>query len=100
MGLQALYPSIPRQKAQEVIQSVLNQRQKIDLDANSILKMMDAVLENIIFSFSNKQYIQAGGTVYGSKLGRSYAYVYMRKWECILFEQCYKQPFFLCQMYR
>lgn len=97
MDVKALYPSIPRQEAREVIEKVLNQRQKKEVDTNSILEMMEAVLENNYFSFNIKQYIQyiqTEGTAIGSKLGRKNACVYMEDWECILLEQCNKQPIF------
>lgn len=94
MDVKALYPSIPRQEAREVIAKVLNQRQKKEVDTNTILQMMDAVLENNNFSFNNKQYIQTEGTAIGSKLGRNYACVYMGDWERILLEQCNVQPLF------
>lgn len=57
MDVKALFPSIPRQEAREVIAKVLNQRQNKEVDTNIILQMMDAVLENNNFSFNNKQYI-------------------------------------------
>lgn len=56
-------------KREKVISKVLNQRQKKEVDTNTILQMMDAVLENNNFSFNNKQYIQTEGTAIGSKLG-------------------------------
>lgn len=92
--VKALYPSIPRQEAREVIAKVLNQRQKKEVDTNTILQMMDAVLENNNFSFNNKQYIQTEGTAIGSKLGRNYACIYMGGWERIPLEQCNIQPLF------
>lgn len=92
--MKALYPSIPRQEAREVIAKVLNQRQKKEVDTNTILQIMDAVLENNNFSFNNKQYIQTEGTAIGSKLGRNYACIYMGDWERILLEQCNIQPLF------
>ncbi|XP_062579651.1 uncharacterized protein LOC134241631 [Saccostrea cucullata] len=94
MDVKSLYPSIPRKEAREVIKRILEERQKKEVDTDSILEMMDAVLDNNNFSFNNKHYIQTEGTAIGSKLGRNYACVYMGEWENILLAICKQQPLF------
>ena len=49
--------------------------------------MIPAVLENDIFSFNDKTYVQTEGTAIGSRLGMRYACTYMGEWEAELFKR-------------
>ena len=42
---------------------------------------MDLVLQNNLFEFDGKRYIQTEGTAIGSKLGKNYACTYLGYWE-------------------
>lgn len=43
----------------------------------SVLHMIKLVLENNVFQFKEKEYLQKEGVAIGSKLGRNFAYTYM-----------------------
>ena len=43
--------------------------------------MIKLVLENNNFELNGQHYMQVDSTVTGSRLGKNYAYSYMRKWE-------------------
>lgn len=51
------------------------------MQEDTVLKIMDTVLENNNFSFNDKNFIQVEGTAIGSKLGSNYACTYMGEWE-------------------
>lgn len=51
------------------------------MQEDTVLKIMDTVLENNNFSFNGKNFIQVEGTAIGSKLGSNYACTYMGEWE-------------------
>lgn len=81
MDVKALYPSVPRDEARKAAEAALNEREDTDTDIQVILRLMDFVLENNLFSFNGKKYIQTQGTAIGSKLGRNYACTYLGTWE-------------------
>jgi hypothetical protein len=60
-----------------LLKKALQERDEKEIDTESLLKMMDTVLDNNNFSFNNKHYIQTEGTDIGSKLERNYTCVYM-----------------------
>jgi hypothetical protein len=94
MDVKSLYPSIPRRQARDIIRNIFDKQENKEVDTETLLEMMDAVLDNNNFNFNDKCYVQTEGTAIGSKLGRNYACVYMGEWERILLEMCSKQPFF------
>ena len=49
MDVRGLYPSVPRQEAREAVREALAIREDKETDADTILQMMDFVLENNIF---------------------------------------------------
>ena len=48
------------------------------------MEMIRAVLDNNVFQFNRKEYIQKDGVAIGSRLGRNNARAYMRKWDEVL----------------
>ena len=49
MDVRALYPSVPREEGREAVQEALTTREDQDTDPDTILCLMDFVLENNIF---------------------------------------------------
>ena len=45
------------------------------------MEMIQTVLDNNVFGFGDKSYIQMEGIAIGSRLGKSFACAYMRKWD-------------------
>lgn len=81
MDVKALYPSVPRKEARIAARKALDKRSDPITDTDTILEMMDFVLNNNGFQFNDKNYVQIEGTAIGSKLGRNYACTYMGDWE-------------------
>ena len=81
MDVKALYPSVPRTEAREAVREALHSRTDQETSIDTILELMDLVLENNFLHFNDKYYVQTEGTAIGSKLGRNYACTYLSKWE-------------------
>ena len=87
LDVKALYPSVPRDEAKIACKDALDKRTNPKIPTNDVLKLMDLVLQNNIFSFNGRTYIQTEGTAIGSRLGMNYACTYMDEWEKELFER-------------
>ena len=81
MDVKTLYPSIPRQKGMDACKDALDKRTGKSIPTDATMLMIQTVLENNIFTFNRKSYLQMTGTAIGSRLGRNYACTYMGKWE-------------------
>ena len=92
MDVKALYPSVPRNEAREAARKALERRTEINIESETILEMMDFVLNNNNFEFNKNNYMQTEGTAIGSKLGRNYACTYMGEWENELLNNSEKKP--------
>ena len=92
MDVKALYPSVPRDKTREAVAQALQVRTDQETSIETILELMDLVLENNFLSFNNKFYVQKEGTAIGSKLGRNYACTYLGEWEHELLTKSKFQP--------
>ncbi|XP_053403160.1 uncharacterized protein LOC128558275 [Mercenaria mercenaria] len=76
-----LYPSIPRREGLTACEEALQCRTNPNVTTEAVMKMINTVLTNNVFSFNNSEYVQKEGVVIGSKLGRNFACCYMRKWD-------------------
>ena len=92
MDVKALYPSIPKIEGLKACEEALKKRTKQTLKRESVMEMLQIVLENNIFEFNQKQYTQIDGTAIGSKLGKNFACTYMGEWEDQLLRKCNKKP--------
>ena len=81
LDVKTLYPSVPRKDAKEAVVDALNSRSDDSTLTDTVLELMDLVLNNNLFEFKEKRYIQIEGTAIGSKLGRNYACTYLGAWE-------------------
>ncbi|XP_045178135.2 uncharacterized protein LOC123538232 [Mercenaria mercenaria] len=81
-----LYPSIPRREGLTACEEALQCRTNPNVTTEAVMKMINTVLTNNVFSFNNSEYVQKEGVAIGSKLGRNFACCYMRKWDEKLME--------------
>ena len=75
-----LYPSIPRTEGIAACKEALDARCNPDIPTKAVTNMIETV-DNNVFQFNNKEYLQKEGVAIGSKLGRNFACTYMRKWD-------------------
>ena len=92
--MKALYPSVPRSEAREAVKAALEEREDTTVPTDAFLELMDLVLNNNLFEFNGKRYIQREGTAIGSRLGKNYACTYLGSWENQLHMKSTKQPTF------
>ena len=59
---------------------------------DGVMEMIKMVLDNKVFGFGETNYIQKEGIAIGSRLGKSFACTYMRKWDALL--QSEIKPYF------
>ena len=88
-----LYPSIPRKEGMEACEVALKSRTSSGISTAAVQSMVSTVLENNVFEFNGKEYVQTDGIAIGSKLGRNFACTYMRQWDEKLLSH-HKQPLF------
>ena len=77
LDVKALCPCVPRNETGNACRIALDKRTNPKLPTEDTLKLIDTVLENNIFSFNDKTYVQTEGTAIGSRLSMSYACTYM-----------------------
>ena len=58
LDVRALYPSVPRDEARKAIIDALDKRPDMETGKDTVLKLMDFVLDNNIFKFNEKYYVQ------------------------------------------
>ena len=81
LDVKALYPSVPRIEAKAACKTALENRTTKTISTDSVLEMMDLVLENNNFIFDNKHFLKTEDTAIGSHLGMNYACIYFGNWE-------------------
>ena len=81
MDVKALCSSVPQKEGMAVCKKALDNRNNKNIPTETIITLMETVLENNIFSFGDQNYRQCEGTVIGSKLGKNFACMYMGEWE-------------------
>ena len=81
MDIVALYPMVPRKKAEEAMEKNLEGRSTKTIPTEDLMELASLVLDNNEFEFEGESYIQREGTAIGSKLGKNYACAYMGEWE-------------------
>jgi hypothetical protein len=76
-----LYPSIPKDDGLKESRKALETRKYKKHSTESVMKMIETVLENNLFEFNGKEYCQRNGVAIGSKLGKNFACTFMRHWD-------------------
>ena len=84
--------SVPRKEARQACKEALEGRTTKTIPTDSVLEMIDMVLQEINFKFTDKQFLQKKGTAIGSKLGANYSGTYMVSWERELLDTSDDQP--------
>ena len=81
MDIVALYPMVPRKRAEEAMRKNLEGRATKTIPTEDLMELAKLVLDNNEFEFEGESFIQKEGTAIGSKLGKNYACAYMGEWE-------------------
>jgi hypothetical protein len=87
LDAKALYLSVPRIEAKYACKTALENRTTKTISTDSVLEMMDLVLENNNLRFDNKHSLQTDGTAIGPHLGMNYACTYLGNWEQELYSK-------------
>ena len=72
-----LYPSVPRKEGLEACEEALQARSKSLVSKTAMMEMIQTVLDNNVFGFWDKSYIQKEGIAIGSRQGKNFACAYM-----------------------
>jgi hypothetical protein len=83
----ALYLSVSRIEAKSACKTAFENRTTKTISTDSVLEMMDLVLENNNLRFDNKHSLQTDGTAIGSHLGMNYDCTYLGNWEQELYSK-------------
>ena len=81
MDVRSLYPSVPRKEARSAVRRALERRKDQHVSTETMIEIMDFVVENNNFIFNGQNYVQTEGTAIGSKMGCNYACTFMGEWE-------------------
>ena len=83
-----LYPLVARKEGLEACEEALHvlARYKSLVSKSTMMEMIQTVLDNNVFGFGDKNYIQKEGFAIGSRLGNLFACAYMRKWNQALLQ--------------
>ena len=71
MDIVALYPMVPRKKAEEAMKKNLEGRSTKTIPTEDLMELAKLVLDNNEFDFERESYLQKEGTAIGSKLGKN-----------------------------
>ena len=85
MDVSALYTTIPHNDGLLALQFFLDQRDSLHPPTDNILRLAELVLSLNTFSFGDAFYHQISGVVMYTKMGPSYAYLFMGHLEHRLF---------------
>ena len=82
LDVSSLYTNIPHKDGLDACRGFLNNiSASNELPVNSVLKLIQLVLENNHFRFNKENYIQKMGTAMGSPMAPAYASLFMGKLE-------------------
>ena len=73
-----LYPSMPRKEGLQACEDTLSTRLRSLVSGKAAMEMIRNVLDNNVFGFGDKSYIQKKGIAIGSRLDKTFACAYMR----------------------
>ena len=81
----ALYPSVPRKDALEIVQKRLEEdvdlEKKTKMKPKTIIDLLSFLLENTYFIFNSKIYLQTDGLAIGAAIAGFMAEIYMEEFE-------------------
>ena len=76
-----LYPSVPRKEGLQVCEEALSTRLRSLVSGKAVMEIIRTILDNNMFGFGDKSYIQKEGIAIGLRQGKKFACAYMRKWD-------------------
>ena len=91
MDVKSLYTVIPNADGLSALKHFLDQRTNKDPPTSTLLRLAELVLTTNGFSFDQQFYVQVGGVAMGSKLGPSYACLFVGYQEYLISQQ-YEGP--------
>ncbi len=77
MDVKSLHTVIPYANGLIALKHFLAQRSSQNPPTSTLLRLAELVLTTNWFSFNDRFYVQVGGVAVGSKLGPSYAYLFV-----------------------
>lgn len=92
MDVCALYTSIPHADGLKALKYFCDQRPDQEIPSSTICRLAELVLKTNAFSFNGKNYTQCSGVAMGSRLGPSYACLFMGLLEKDLLSKCEHRP--------
>ena len=92
MDVKSLYTVIPNADGLNALKHFLEQRSTNDPPTSTLIRLAELVLTTNGFSFDQQFYVQVGGVAMGSKLGPSYACLFVGYQEHLISQQ-YHGPF-------
>ena len=92
MDVKSLYTVIPNSDGLAALKHFLDLRPTQNPPTSTLLRLAELVLTTNGFSFDDKYYVQVGGVAMGSKLGPSYACLFLGYQEHLITQQ-YEGPF-------
>ena len=91
LDVQSLYTSIPHQDGLKALSFFLDQRPILEPPTSTLLRLAELVLTLNTFSFDNHSYSQVKGVAMGTKMGPSYACLFMGHFEHLFLQQ-FRKP--------
>ena len=92
MDVKSLYTVIPNADGLNALKHFLEQRPTQNPPTTTLLRLAELILTTNGFSFDDRFYVQVGGVAMGSKLGPSYACLFVGYQEYLISQQ-YQGPF-------
>ena len=93
MDVKSLYTCIPHADGLKALKFFLERRPKQHPPSNTLLCLAELVLTNNAFSFNSNFYLQTSGVAMGSKLGPSYACLFVGHQEHLI-SNSYNGPYY------
>ena len=91
MDVTSLYTCIPHSDGLKALKHFLNKRASPDPPTDTLIRLAELVLNKNTFSFRDEVFSQMNGVAMGTKMGPSYACLFMGHLEHTLLQQ-YKKP--------
>ena len=86
MDVKSLYTCIPHNNGLQALKFFLDKRRLQSPPTTTLLRLAELVLTTNAFSFNNQYYLQTSGVAMGSKLGPSYACLFVGHQEQLIYE--------------
>ena len=92
LDVSSLYTNIPHEEGKQACKHALNRRLQNNPPPSCLIKMIDQILTLNNFKFNGQNFIQVQGTAMGTRMGPSYANIFMGELEENLLQQTSNRP--------